>query len=58
MLDNSANQIWSLGGGAVKRAHAGTSDFECVGPRTNNHWSRDEGASSGSYFLTHNCKAF
>jgi hypothetical protein len=58
MLDSSANHIWSFGGGAVKRTHAGTGDFECAGPRSNNHCSHDEGASPANYFLTHNCKAF
>jgi len=58
MLDGSANQIWSFGGGAVKCTHAGTGDFEFAGPHTKNHCGRDEGASPISYFLTHNCKAF
>jgi hypothetical protein len=58
MLDNSGNQIWSFGGTAVKRTHAGTGDFEYASPRSNNHCSRDEGASPASYFLIHNCKAF
>ena len=58
MLESSANQIWSFGGGAVKRTHAGTGDFECAGSCSNNYCSRDEGASPVSYFLTDNCKAF
>jgi hypothetical protein len=58
MLDSSANQMWSFGGGAAKHTHAGTADFECARPRTKNHCSRDEGAGPASYFLTHNCKAF
>ena len=55
MLDSSANQMWSFGGGAVKRTHAGTGDFECASPCTKNHCSREERAS---HFLTYNCKAF
>ena len=58
MLDSSANQMWSCGGGALKRRHAGTYDFECASPRTKNHCSREERASTANYFLTHNCKAF
>jgi len=58
MLDSSAIQMWSFGGGAVKRRHAGTGDFECASPRTKNHCSREERASPASHFLTSNCKAF
>jgi hypothetical protein len=55
MLYSSANQMWSFGGGAVKRTHSGTANFECASPRTKNHHSREERAS---HFLTYNCKAF
>jgi hypothetical protein len=58
MLDSSANQMWSFGGGAVKRTHAGTANFEYASPRTKNHCSREERASPASYLLTYNCKAF
>ena len=58
MLDSSANQIWTFGGGGVKRTHAGTGDFEYAGPRPKNDCSRDEGASPASYVLTYNCKGF
>ena len=58
MLDSSANQMRSFGGGAVKHTNAGTASFECASPRSNNHCSRDEGASPANCFLTHNCKAF
>ena len=58
MLDSSANQMWSFGGGAVKRRDAGTCDFECTSPPTNDHCSREERASPASHFLTSNCKAF
>jgi hypothetical protein len=55
MLDSSANQMWSFGGGAVKHTHAGTADFECASPGTKNHCAHEERAS---HFLTYNCKAF
>jgi hypothetical protein len=55
MLDSSANQMWSFGGDAVKRTHAGTADFESASPRTKYHYSREERAN---HFLTYNCKAF
>ena len=58
MSDSSPNQIWSFGDVALKRTHAGTGDSEYVGPRLNNHCSREERASPARYFLTHNCKAF
>ena len=58
MLDSSKNQMWSFGGGAVKRTNAGTGDFGCASPRSNKRCSRDERASPDSYFLTDNCKAF
>jgi len=45
MLGSSANQIWSFAGGAVKRTHAGTGDFECASPCTKNYCSREERAS-------------
>jgi hypothetical protein len=58
MLDSSANPMGSFEGGAVKRTHAGTADFECASPRTKNHCSREERASPASHFLTLNCKVF
>ena len=58
MIDSSENQMWSFGGGAVKRPLAGIADFEGAGPRSSNHCRRDQEASSASYFLTHNCRTF
>ena len=58
MLDSSANQMWSCGGGDVKRTHAATADIKYSGPLSNNDCSHDERAITASHFLTHNCMTF